>query len=181
MTAVNPKYVNFPWPEDENWRDVPSCAGYQVSDKGRIRTLLRSYPRLLTPEVDKDGYQRVSVSADGARVHKVVHRLVAEAFIGPQPEGMPMCCHRDNDRSNNVPGNLRWDTQKGNIADKKIHGTHQAREKHPRATISQATADEVRRLLNQIPKYRGRLQDISSATGASYQVVAGIAHKGAWK
>jgi len=59
----------------------------------------------------------------GQVCQKYVHRLVLEAFVGPCPHGM-VACHWDNDTTNNSLANLRWDTQKANMSDKKRHGTY---------------------------------------------------------
>ena len=180
MTKPIEKWANFVWPASEVWKSVNGFPGYEVSDLGRIRSLRKGNPRLRIPEFDKDGYSRLSIRLDGKYVHVVLHRLICEAFNGPAPDGMNICCHKDNDKSNNQPGNLRWDTQAGNIFDKRAHGTHQAGDAHPNAKINSATAAEIKRLLAVTPKYRGRLKAISDMTGASYQIVSGIAHKGAW-
>ncbi len=58
----------------------------------------------------------------GKTCTRYVHRLVLEAFVGPCPPGM-VACHYDGNSANNAVSNLRWDTQAGNIADKKRHGT----------------------------------------------------------
>jgi hypothetical protein len=44
-----------------------------------------------------------------------VHRLVAFAWIGPEPEGMPWVNHEDGIKSNNLYTNLKWSTIKENI------------------------------------------------------------------
>lgn len=44
-----------------------------------------------------------------------IHRLICEAFHGPQPEGKPIVLHLDEDATNNNPENLRWGTQKENL------------------------------------------------------------------
>ena len=44
-----------------------------------------------------------------------MHRLICEAFHGPQPEGKPVVIHIDEDATNNRPENLRWGTQKENL------------------------------------------------------------------
>lgn len=180
-SPTNPKYINMVWPESEEWCDIDGAPGYQASSEGRIRSLLRRYPRPMSPEIDKDGYERVALFLEGKYSHKLVSRLVAQTFLGPAPVDQPMCCHRDNDKRNNRPENLRWDTQAANIADKKVHGTHQAGEKHPRAKITQATADEIRSLHARTPFYVGKLKDIASQTGASYQTVCSIIYNKAWR
>src|SRR5690606_38480338 len=58
------------------------------------------------------------------------HVLVAEAFIGPRPEGAE-CLHGDGDHTNNMVSNLRWGTKSENQLDSVRHGTHhQANKTH---------------------------------------------------
>lgn len=53
-----------------------------------------------------------------------VHRIVAEAFLGPPPFPAAEVCHGDGNRHNNCASNLRWDTRSNNHRDKVKHGTH---------------------------------------------------------
>jgi hypothetical protein len=69
----------------------------------------------------------------------MVHQLVAEAFLGPCPEGMEVC-HSDGNRANNALSNLRYDTRKNNHADKRLHGTHLVGDTCP---ASKLTAGDV--------------------------------------
>lgn len=78
----------------ERWRRVRRAPGYQVSDRGRVRSVRRVLADgrehgggVLTPFADKDGYLRVILSGRAA----AVHTLVLEAFTGPRPEGMECC------------------------------------------------------------------------------------------
>ena len=54
---------------------------------------------------------------DGTIQSELVHRLILTAFTGPPPQGME-ACHWDDIKDNNVLTNLRWDTPKGNAADR---------------------------------------------------------------
>lgn len=128
------------------WRDVVGYEGsYEVSDDGQVRSVDRiiqtrnrwgecgrRFPsRILKPFLSRQGYVRVALS-EGAAGHtkRTVHSLVAEAFIGPRPEGLQVC-HNDGDKSNNRPSNLRYDTGSNNVRDSVRHGTQvEARKTH---------------------------------------------------
>lgn len=167
--------------DSEAWRPVPGFPGYEVSDLGRIRSVKRKTPKVLKTETDADGYQRIQLFRDGAYHHRNVHRLVALAFIG-QPESASMvCCHRDNDPSNNKPSNLRWDTQAGNMADKKAHGTEQIGSRHPKSVISDERAAELKRLLKASHRRRGFLQKAAKASGVPYGIAADISRGKTWR
>lgn len=182
MTKPMEKWANYVWQDGEVWKPINGFFGYEVSDLGRVRTWLKGNPRPMNFETDKDGYKRVALRKDGRYAHKLVHRLVAEAFIGPAPDGKQMCCHCDNNRANNVPSNLRWDDQKGNVADKLVHGTHQIGSTHPCATIDESKAREVKRALSKTGKReRNRLVRAVQETGVSYHIVAGISSDKCWR
>lgn len=97
---------------NEEWRDVPGYEGkYRVSDMGRVWSNLSN--RLLTPTAFK-GYLRVGLHRDGKTKTYGVHRLVAWAFIGEQPDGTEVN-HRDGQTANNTPGNLEYVTHAENM------------------------------------------------------------------
>ena len=56
----------------------------------------------------------MSLTKNGKRTLKAVHRLVLEAFVGPCPEGL-QCDHKNRVRDDNAATNLRWVTQKENL------------------------------------------------------------------
>ena len=123
----------------EVWVAPSGFAGrYEVSSLGRVRSLLSARgtawkrgPAVLKMRPHDGGYSRVSL----CRADYYVHRLVAEAFIGPCPEGF-QCAHLDGDPSNNASDNLRWVTAKENQAHRVLHGTDLSRELHPRAKLT---------------------------------------------
>lgn len=133
------------------------------------------------PETDKDGYKRVRVNGR----NRPVHRLVYETFVGPIPEGM-VVRHMDGVPHHNFVDNLQIGTQAENIADKRAHGTHQAREQHPRARITNEQAASIReKLKNAARSKTGRIAKgehlrIAEETGASVHIVRDIHNKGAW-
>ena len=63
---------------------------------------------------DSDGYHIISLSLNGKKHTRKIHRLVAEAFI-PNPENLPEVDHIDTDKWNNEMSNLEWVTTSENI------------------------------------------------------------------
>lgn len=136
----------------EVWRSVLGYEGaYEVSSLGRVASCfrqvpcsrhgLRTYPRKIRKiKPTSGGYVRVNLSYGGTTRTHLVHRLVAEAFHGPAPDGMD-ACHNNGRRDDNRPENLRWDTRAGNHADKLRHGTACRGERQHRSKL---TADQVR-------------------------------------
>lgn len=110
----------------EEWRDVPGFPGYQVSNIGRVRTYnkitssarfsIRHWKsRILKQKMHhKDHYLRVDLWKDGAPHTVLVHRLVADAFIPTDDNGLTVN-HIDGNKSNNCRENLEWVSLSDNI------------------------------------------------------------------
>lgn len=61
-----------------------------------------------------NGYLYVNFKGvDGKMTQRRVHRLVAEAYL-PNPNNLPIVCHKDNDKSNPNLSNLKWGTASSN-------------------------------------------------------------------
>ena len=95
----------------EKWKPIAhrgTYATYEVSNLGRVQRVSR---RVLTPirNGKRRDYLRVHI---GTRII-FVHRLVAEAFIGPCPDGYQIN-HKDGNPSNNSVENLEYVTAKEN-------------------------------------------------------------------
>lgn len=116
------------WVPVDGWEDF-----YEVSDWARVRGLDRLVPRngrvvfvrgqILAQPPDSHGYHRVNLCRGGKYVTRKVHVLVAEAFIGPCPEGEEVR-HGPNGQHDNTPANLSYGTRSQNNEDKIRDGTH---------------------------------------------------------
>lgn len=98
----------------EVFKAIPGFEGrYQVSDKGRVKTLNRGKigTKLMSLVSDGHGYKVVKLGKN--RQIFRVHRLVMLAFVGPCPEGLQVD-HINGIRDDNRPENLRYVTQKEN-------------------------------------------------------------------
>lgn len=104
----------------EIWKPVLGYEGlYEVSNLGRVRSYHESTRRRRAPfhylsPGNVRGYRQLILCKDGEKRVGLVHRLVAEAFLGPAPIGTPQINHRDFNKSNNRPENLEWVTQTEN-------------------------------------------------------------------
>lgn len=88
------------------WRKINGF-DYEVSDLGEVRN---SNGQMLNKHLTNYGYYQVKI--DGK--YKLVHRLVAEAFID-NPNNHSVVDHIDRNRQNNSVSNLRWVSQSDNL------------------------------------------------------------------
>lgn len=88
---------------------------YWITFTGKLYSVKRpkSYSRWVKSVVDRHGYRRTSLWIGGKKVNRLIHRLVAEAFI-PNPDNKPCVNHKDGDKMNNHKDNLEWCTVKEN-------------------------------------------------------------------
>jgi hypothetical protein len=114
------------------WRTVTDWDGFEVSNEGHVRSLdrwsvrsdgvrRRLKGRMLRPFRNRNGHLYVTLETNGRRWRVGVHQLVCREWHGPPPDDA-LACHVDGEPSNNRPANLRWGTQRDNMADRKRHG-----------------------------------------------------------
>lgn len=105
----------------EEWKDIVEYVGvYQVSNLGRVRVLPHmSFGKHISGKIMKGGsfsnnYKFVCFRKNGKNFNKLIHRLVAQAFI-PNPMNYSDVNHIDGDKTNNVIDNLEWCTRSYNL------------------------------------------------------------------
>ena len=98
----------------EIWCPIKGYEGqYEVSDKGRVRSLKYGKERILKPGRNNCGYLIAGLCNNGEHKWYSVHRLVAQTFI-PNPNNLPEVNHKDEDKENNSVHNLEWCSSKYN-------------------------------------------------------------------
>lgn len=146
---------------------IPGFPGYRVTDKGTVYSFWeRYYPKgkgrvgvkyrigrlgkKLKFAPQRGGYLGVSIKngQTGRKTLQLVHRLVLLAFVGPCPEGCEARHFPDRNPKNNRLTNLSWATKKVNQKDRIRHGTHSRGEKHGIAKLTNAQAEELRKMVS---------------------------------
>ena len=114
-------------PEVEEWRDVVGREGeYEVSSFGHVRSHYRGGRVLKARLNGKREHSGDYYCVDLGRLERrYVHHLVAEAFIGPRPDGL-LVCHENGDRHSNRASNLYYGTHAENHADARRHNTYRS-------------------------------------------------------
>jgi hypothetical protein len=110
----------------EEWKEVVGFEGcYEVSNKGRVRSLDRRAERLgkfgqpshnmyksklVTMWITDTGYLRLTLNKEGKKSNHLVHRLVANAFI-PNVDNKETVNHKNGVKADNQIDNLEWATR----------------------------------------------------------------------
>jgi hypothetical protein len=99
---------------NEEWKDISGYEGiYQIGNNGNVRSYKDpSVNRKL--KTDAYGYAVVVLSKNGKYETKKVHRLVGLAFIENENNLLEIN-HMDENKKNNVAGNLEWCDHKYNM------------------------------------------------------------------
>jgi hypothetical protein len=106
---------------EEVWREIPGFEGYyEVSTDGRIRgverrvkcpfdkhIIIKSKPKSVSRF--RTGYLYVNLYKEHKTYKRLIHRLVAEAFVpNENPSVFNQVNHRDENKENNRADNLEW-------------------------------------------------------------------------
>jgi len=157
----------------ELWRPVRGHEdSYLISSNGQVWSLRLN--RTLKQRWLDGRYLAVMLRVNGKQVTKKIHHLVAEAFIGPRPDGM-LCLHRDDDKANNTPENLYWGTAKQNQADCTRNGT---RPSHQGVLNNAAKLNPLQ--VQAIRAMEGTNREISQQFGVSSSLISMIKRRKVW-
>lgn len=169
------------------WKDVVGFEGiYKVNNRGVIRSCARvvnysdgrtrEYPEgFKQTSFDAQGYELVKFWRNNEEFSRLVHRVVAEAFL---PDFTPDCVvnHVDYNRANNHVRNLECITQKENIA----HSMRNYRNSDGTHKNSKVTAESVRRIRDDFSNGATATSlalEHGVCTASVYNILAGKTHE----
>lgn len=93
---------------------------YEVNRSGSV--LSKRNGRLLSPTIDRYGYEKVTLCVGGKSFYRTIHRLVAMTFID-NPFNLPTVNHINEIKTDNRVENLEW----VDVATNVNHGTRNQR------------------------------------------------------
>lgn len=156
----------------EEWRPIEGWP-YEVSSLGRVRRSRHwtsTYVgRALKPKRTPDGYLVVTLQNRPRSATMSVNKLVAVAFLGPQPSELHQASHRSPDFSDNAVSNLEWRLPKEVAAARTARGNTARGSASPRSKLTRRKVIALRRR--------------RKATGLSYQALGdefGVTPRAAW-
>ena len=98
------------------WRTIEGFPDYQISDDGRVKSYIGG-EHYLKPSKGSTGHMHVTLfNKNHNRGYKLLHRLIAEAFI-PNPDNLPFVRHLNDIPDDNRIENLAWGTNSDNMKD----------------------------------------------------------------
>lgn len=161
---------------NEQWRDVHDCDGYEISNLGRLRSVIYRHRwgvkwriHVLKPRYDRYGYLYAAL---GAGRYRKIHRLVAAAFIR-NPDGKPQVNHSNGIKDDNRVENLEWVTNSENH--KHAHRIGLCR---PNAVkLKESQVRDIRRLLSDGAR---SCADIARSYGMSRHAISAIKTGETW-
>lgn len=164
------------------WSTIARAPRYEITEFGDVRrkqAIGKTTPGpVLKPITNgKNAHQLVRLGTDHGVINCFIHRLVAETFIGPSPEGKPIVAHYDGDPTNNHVSNLRWASHRENCEDQARHGTDPAGERNPNARFNETDI----RLMRAHAERGERHKVIAFLWGTSAEYVGNVVRRRVWR
>lgn len=167
----------------EEWRDIPEFAGrYQASTLGRIRSInhvvvyknrwgtdtpRQIVGRVLIPRLTPGGHFYVNPS----KKSKLVHALVASAFLGTRPKGHDVH-HINHNKVDNRPVNLTY-------IPNHIHDGHHSKGNMP--SCAKLTIEQAKEIVELLESTTMLQREIADRFGVSRESISMIKRGKSWK
>ncbi len=151
---------------------------YHITRSGEILNLVTGL--LLKQQEQANGYLRVGLHSDGKQKKKLVHRLVAEAYL-PNLNNLPCVMHLDDNPKNNHVSNLKWCTHQENMKDRNSKGRQAKGKRHgsfgkfgETHNCSKLSNSQRKEICNKYSTGNYRYRELSSEYGVSQRQIGNI-------
>jgi HNH endonuclease/NUMOD4 motif len=162
---------------DEEFRPVVGYEGhYQVSDQGRVRSLKRG--KVMAQMKNRRGYLQINLYWEGRAKNYLVHRLVAQAFLGRIPLAWQVN-HKDGVKTNNKLDNLEVVTAEANRAHAREKGLF--RPKHGEENFNAKLTEEDVRTIRRLWQEKVSALEISFRYRMSQRAIYSVIKRETWR
>lgn len=170
--------------KNEIWKPIDNFENYyEVSNYGNVRRIKGSSHlkiKNLKMMSDKDGYHRVNLKVKQKTNSKIVHRLIAAAFI-PNPENKPQVNHINGIKNDNRIDNLEWCT----LSENRIHAYRTGLQnglsrRGEKCNFSKLTEKQVIDIRKSYVKGKTTNKSIAEIYGVSVECISNITSKKSW-
>lgn len=163
-----------------NTKKIDGSNLYVCSD-GTVWSEFGGKLKKLNPETTRLGYVRVTTSSiGGKRRRKLLHVLVAEAFIH-KPKGSTEVNHKNGLKTDNRAENLEWTTHSENMKHAFGNGLIKPLRGN-KSTSAKLTEDDVVKIKQELkaPYYSGMIRKIAMRYGVVPEAISAIRHGKNW-
>jgi hypothetical protein len=113
-------------------------------------------------------------------IHRTVHSLVLETFVGPRPFPKATGSHIDGNLMNNRLENLAWESTSKNLLRRRDHGTSPCGEKNRSHKLTAKDVVEIRSVF-MADNRRGTMSRLAEKFGVSQDSIRYVLTRKTWR
>lgn len=168
--------LNFPAPIGKSYIPIPGFSDYLIRYTGEVYSI-KNRERLAL-SIGNHGYRIVHLRKNGGHHTKLLHRLLAETFIGPQPSEDHEVAHKDGGKLNCDISNLRWATSRENKFDSMCLDRVPKGERHHNSKL---TEWQVREIRSKYVPYKYTFRKLADEYRVSDEAISDIITRKRWR
>ncbi len=156
---------------------VKSFPGYYINNSGELYSDYRFKFKQMKPTKNSVGYMQVQLCKNKKHINKLIHRLVAEAYIHNNNESFVMINHINGIKHDNRVENLEWCDSTRNNQHAYQTGLNSC--KGTKNSQCKLSSEDVRKIRELYPDMR--IIDISKLYNVCESSISQIVHNRTWR